>query len=80
MILPSVIKVSVTALEAVPKEYEDASLALGATKIETFFRVSVPGRKKRNCGRHCFGCRTCDRGSNGGDDGCRKCCQYAVFV
>ena len=35
MILPSIIKVSVTALEAVPKEYEDASLALGATPIET---------------------------------------------
>lgn len=45
MILPSVIKVSVTALEAVPKEYEDASLALGATEIETYFRVSVPAAK-----------------------------------
>ena len=42
MILPSIIKVSITALEAVPKEYEDASLALGATSIETYFRVSVP--------------------------------------
>lgn len=42
MILPSVIKVSVTALEAVPGEYEDASLALGATPIETYFKVSVP--------------------------------------
>lgn len=41
MILPSIIKVSVTALEAVPKEYEDASLALGATKEETCFRISV---------------------------------------
>ena len=40
MILPSIIKVSVTALEAVPKEYEDASLALGATPVETYFRVS----------------------------------------
>ncbi|MDY5943124.1 MAG: phosphate ABC transporter permease subunit PstC [Oscillospiraceae bacterium] len=45
MILPSIIKVSVTALDAVPKEYEDASLALGATKIETCFRVSVPAAK-----------------------------------
>ena len=45
MILPSIIKVSVTALEAVPKEYEDASLALGATEIETYFRVSVPAAK-----------------------------------
>lgn len=45
MILPSIIKVSVTSLEAVPKEYEDASLALGATPIETYFRVSVPAAK-----------------------------------
>ncbi|HIZ16990.1 MAG TPA: phosphate ABC transporter permease subunit PstC [Firmicutes bacterium] len=45
MILPSVIKVSITALEAVPKEYEDASLALGATEVETYFRVSVPAAK-----------------------------------
>ena len=45
MILPSIIKVSVTALDAVPKEYEDASLALGATKTETSFRVSVPAAK-----------------------------------
>ena len=45
MILPSVIKVSVTALEAVPKEYEDASLALGATPVETYFRVSAPAAK-----------------------------------
>ena len=45
MILPSIIKVSITALEAVPKEYEDASLALGATPIETYFRVSVPAAR-----------------------------------
>ena len=45
MILPSIIKVSMTALEAVPKEYEDASLALGATPEETWFRVSVPAAK-----------------------------------
>ena len=45
MILPSIIKVAITALEAVPKEYEDASLALGATPVETYFRVSVPASK-----------------------------------
>jgi len=45
MILPSIIKVSMTALEAVPKEYEYASLALGATRVETYFRVSVPTAK-----------------------------------
>ena len=42
MILPSIISVSETALNAVPREYEEASLALGATHIETVFRVSVP--------------------------------------
>ena len=42
MILPSIIKISLTSLEAVPKE---ASMALGATPIETYFRVSVPAAK-----------------------------------
>lgn len=45
MILPTVIKVSLTSLEAVPKDYEEASLALGATKNETYFRVSVPAAR-----------------------------------
>ena len=45
MILPSVISVSETAIRAVPKEYEEASLALGATKIETVFKVIVPAAK-----------------------------------
>lgn len=45
MILPSIIKVSMTSLEAVPKEYEDGSFALGATPIETYFRVSVPAAR-----------------------------------
>jgi len=42
MILPSVISLSDTALQAVPREYEEASLALGATPAETWFRVSAP--------------------------------------
>lgn len=45
MILPSVISVSETAIQAVPKEYEEASLALGATKTETVFQVVVPAAK-----------------------------------
>lgn len=45
MILPSIIKMSITALDAVPKEYEDGSLALGATPVETYFHVSVPAAK-----------------------------------
>ncbi len=45
MILPSIISVSETALLAVPREYEEASLALGATELETYFRVSAPAAK-----------------------------------
>ena len=45
MILPSIINVAETSLKAVPKEYEEASLALGATKIETIFRVSLPAAR-----------------------------------
>lgn len=45
MILPSVISVSETAIGAVPKEYEEASLALGATTTETVFKVILPAAK-----------------------------------
>lgn len=45
MVLPSIVKVSLNALEAVPKEYEEGSLALGATPVETYFKVSVPAAK-----------------------------------
>ena len=45
MILPTIISVSETALRAVPPEYEEASLALGATKIETIFKVTIPAAK-----------------------------------
>ena len=45
MILPSIINVSETALEAVPREYEEASMALGATEIETYMKVSLPAAK-----------------------------------
>lgn len=45
MILPSIIKISITSLEAVPHEYELGSLALGANEIETCFRVTVRAAK-----------------------------------
>lgn len=45
MILPSIVSVSESALNAVPKKYEEASLALGATKIETIFKVDIPAAK-----------------------------------
>ena len=49
MILPSIINVSETALRAVPREYEEASQALGATKLETYFRVSIPAANSSGC-------------------------------
>lgn len=45
MILPAIVNVSETALKAVPREYEEASLALGATELETIFRVTVPAAR-----------------------------------
>ncbi|MCI9056378.1 MAG: phosphate ABC transporter permease subunit PstC [Oscillospiraceae bacterium] len=45
MILPSVIDLTTTALEAVPREYEEGSLALGATEAETWLRVSAPAAR-----------------------------------
>ncbi len=45
MVLPSIIKVSLTALDTVPREYEEGSLALGVTPVETYFKVSVPAAK-----------------------------------
>ena len=51
MILPSIINVAETALQAVPREYEEASLALGATHIETIFRISLPAAVVLGVGR-----------------------------
>lgn len=45
MILPSIISVSETALNAVPREYEEASLALGGSHFETVFKVSIPAAR-----------------------------------
>ena len=46
MILPYIINISKTALDAVPTEYEEASLALGALRTETYFKVSLPAAKR----------------------------------
>ena len=45
MILPSIVNVSETAIRAVPREFEEASLALGATEMETLFRVTLPAAR-----------------------------------
>ena len=75
MILPSIINVAMTALEAVPREYEDASLALGATATETWFKVSVPAARSGGAGR-----RPRHRRGHGRDDGLRQRAQYALPV
>ena len=45
MMLPTIISVSETAIRAVPKAYKEGSLALGASKIETIFKVVLPAAK-----------------------------------
>ena len=45
MILPTVINISESALHAVPDHLRSASLALGASKIETIFKVVIPAAK-----------------------------------
>jgi phosphate ABC transporter permease protein PstC len=45
MILPTIISISEDAIVAVPREYKEASLALGATRWETIRRVTLPSSK-----------------------------------
>lgn len=45
MILPTVINVSYTSLQAVPVKMRQASLALGATEVQTIFKVTIPAAK-----------------------------------
>lgn len=45
MILPTVINISESALRAVPPQLKSASLALGATRIQTIFQVLIPAAK-----------------------------------
>jgi len=45
MMLPTIISLSETSIRAVPKAYKEGSLALGASKIETIFKVTVPAAK-----------------------------------
>ena len=45
MILPTVISISESAIRAVQKDYKHASLALGATHIQTIFKVILPAAK-----------------------------------
>jgi phosphate transport system permease protein len=45
MVLPTIVNISENSLKAVPKEYKEGSLALGASKIETIFKVMIPAAK-----------------------------------
>lgn len=45
MILPTVVNISITSLKAVPREFMEASLATGATKMQTIFKVQIPAAK-----------------------------------
>ena len=78
MILPSIISVSETALKAVPKEYEEASLALGATELETYFRVTAPAAKSGIAAAVVRG--PCHWRGHGYPDGGRQCGQHALHA
>ena len=45
MILPTIISIAKTSIESVPDTLEEASLALGATKIQTIFRILIPAAR-----------------------------------
>ncbi|MGN0427079.1 MAG: phosphate ABC transporter permease subunit PstC [Agathobacter sp.] len=45
MILPTVINISASSIRAVPQSLRSASLALGATKLQTIFRVVIPAAR-----------------------------------
>lgn len=45
MILPTVINISVSSIRAVPGHLKSASLALGATHIQTIFKVMIPAAR-----------------------------------
>ena len=45
MILPTIISISETSIRAVPKKYKEASLAMGATHMQTIFKVILPAAK-----------------------------------
>ncbi|MEI8217284.1 MAG: phosphate ABC transporter permease subunit PstC [Eubacteriales bacterium] len=45
MILPTIVSISENSIKAVPREYKEASLALGANKMETIVRVLIPAAK-----------------------------------
>lgn len=45
MILPTIVSISETAINAVPDSYKQGSLALGATHIQTIFKVILPAAK-----------------------------------
>ena len=47
MALPTIVSVAEDALDSVPKSYRDGALALGATKWQTIWRVTLPGRPVR---------------------------------
>ena len=56
MMLPTIISVSTTTIKAVPKSYKEGSLALGASHIETTFKVVVPAAKSGILAAIVLGC------------------------
>jgi phosphate transport system permease protein len=45
MILPTIVTISENSLRALPSEYKEASLGLGATKMQTIFKILIPAAR-----------------------------------
>ena len=80
MILPTVINISVSSIRAVPGHLKSASLALGATHIQTIFKVMIPAVKIWYYDRCSAWNRTCARRGYGDQYGCRRFCKSAVPI
>ena len=61
MILPTIISIAKTSLESVPGTYEEASYALGATKIQTIFKITIPAASSGILSGVILGIGTSDR-------------------
>ena len=79
MSLPTIISISEDALYAVPKEYRDGALAIGATQWQTIWHRGVARCSLWHCDRHYAGHWTRDWRNNGRAHGDGECSEYTCL-
>lgn len=78
MVLPTIISISETSLRAVPREYNEASLALGATQVQTIFKILIPAaRSGLSYREHCAGYGQSNWRDHGNHNGGGQLGEYA---